>query len=264
MRKLKMRFVDLAVPIQNPNPGEIREELKDGLTGTIEYLDHIQGALQMMDVFNCKKEDLPEGYGWANEYIKLTTHTGTHMDAPYHYYPTTAGKPARTIDELPLDWFYGDGVVLDLRHKKSGETASVEDVKGALEKANYTLKAGDIVCLMFGCDANLGEPSYWSEFPGMSAEATHWIVDQGIKVIGTDAMGFDIPFEKIRSNFEETQKKEGIWEAHRVGIHKEYCQIEKMANLTQLPLHGFKIACFPIPIHKASAGWVRPVAIIPS
>lgn len=202
--------------------------------------------------------------GWAAEILEISTHAGTHLDAPWHYYPTTNGKPARTVDELPLEWFFGDGVVLNFTHKQSGEAVSVQDVKDELEKINYTLKPGDIVCLMFGADKRYGEASYWTDFPGMSAQATHWIIDQGVKVIGTDAMGFDIPFEKIRSNFEESKNKEGIWEAHRVGMEKEYCQIEKMANLDQLPSHGFKIVCVPISIEKASAGWVRPIAIIES
>lgn len=257
-----MKFVDLAVTIKNPEPGEIREDLKAGLTASIEYQNHEDGALEMMRIFNCEAEDLPEKQGWANEFIKLTTHTGTHLDAPYHYYPTTDGKPARTIEELPLDWFYGDGVVFDFRHKKSGETVSSEELENYLSEIGYTLKEGDIVCMMFGADKRYGEPSYWTDFPGMSGEATHWLIDQGIKIIGTDAMGYDVPFEKIRDNFEQTKDKEVIWEAHRVGVHKEYCQIEKMANLDQLPSHNFKISCFPIPIEKASAGWVRPVAII--
>lgn len=260
-----MRFVDLSVVIREPKPGELSDELKRSLACTIEYQDHEGvGAQQMMNIFNCKKEDLPNGLGWAAEILEISTHAGTHLDAPYHYYPTTAGKPAMTVEELPLDWFYGDGVVLDFTHKKSGEAVTVEEVKEALEKIEYSLKAGDIVCLMFGADKRYGEASYWTDFAGMSAEATHWIIDQGVKVIGTDAMGFDIPFEKIRSNFEETKNKEAIWEAHRVGMEKPYCQIEKMANLEQLPSHGFKIACFPIPIEKASAGWVRPIAIIES
>ena len=56
------------------------------------------------------------------------------VDAPWHYYPTSGGKKARTIDELPLEWFYGDGVVLDMRHKEQGGLISTEDVKAALEK----------------------------------------------------------------------------------------------------------------------------------
>ena len=55
-----------------------------------------------------------DGHGWAVEQIALSTHTGTHVDAPYHYHPTmNGGEPAWTVDEVPLDWFIGDGVVVD-------------------------------------------------------------------------------------------------------------------------------------------------------
>lgn len=257
-----MKFVDLSLPIKEPNPGELGANVSAEMGATIEYSDHKQTVQKMMNVFNCKQEDLPDGLGWASERVSLTTHTGTHFDAPYHYFPTSEGKPSKTIDEIPLDWCFGDGVVLDLRHKNSGEATSIEDIENCLAKINYTIKPGDIVCLMYGRDKLHGQKEYWTDFPGMSAEATHWLVDKGVKVIATDAFGFDIPFEKMRENFEETGDRKQIWSAHRVGIEKEYCQIEKIANLDKLPPFGFKIACFPISIHKASAGWVRPIAIL--
>jgi kynurenine formamidase len=96
----------------------------------------------------------------------------------------------------------------------------------------------------------------------MSAEATRWLIDQGVRVIGTDAMGFDIPFNNIKDNFARDGDASKLWEAHRVGMDVEYCQIEKLANLEQLPPHGFQIVAIPIPVAHASAGWCRPVAII--
>lgn len=88
------------------------------MTAKIEYMDHRVTVPQITQVLGCTEEDLPEQYGWATEKITLTTHSGTHLDAPYHYYPTTDGKPARTIDQLPLDWFMGDGVVFNFSHMK--------------------------------------------------------------------------------------------------------------------------------------------------
>lgn len=257
-----MRIIDLSVPIKNPAKGEIIYEHYRQLTAKVDYFDHRQTVPQIVNVLGCSEEDLPEGYGWATEQITLTTHSGTHLDAPYHYYPTTDGKPARTIDELPLDWFMGDGVVFNFTHLKSGEIVKTTDIEKALGDMNYILKPGDIVYLRFDADKKLGKPEYYTEFAGMSAEATHYLIDQGIKIIGTDAMGFDVPFEKIAENFKNTQDPKVIWEAHRVGIHKEYCQIEKMTNLDKLPSHGFKTICIPISIYKASAGWVRPIAIL--
>ena len=65
----------------------------------IDYIDHAQGAEQMKDFFpGVRKEQLPGGLGWALEFIKLTTHSGTHLDAPYHYHPTMdSGTPSMTI-----------------------------------------------------------------------------------------------------------------------------------------------------------------------
>lgn len=257
-----MRTIDLSVPIKNPKESEIAFEYHRQLTAKVDYFDHRQTVPQITKVLGCSEVDLPEGYGWATESITLTTHSGTHLDAPYHYYPTTDGKPAKTIDQLPLDWFIGDGVVFDFTQKQSGEVVTVEDIEISLEGMGYKLKQGDIVYLRFDADKKLGTPEYYTEFPGMSAEATHYLIDHGIKIIGTDAMGFDVPFEKIAQNFQETQDPSVIWEAHRVGMHKEYCQIEKMANLDKLPPFGFKTICIPISIYKASAGWVRPIAIL--
>jgi len=57
-------------------------------------------------------EDLPGGEGWAIEHISLTTHNGTHMDAPYHYNSRDRhGNPMPTIDQMPLDWYFRPGVL---------------------------------------------------------------------------------------------------------------------------------------------------------
>jgi kynurenine formamidase len=256
------RYVDLSVPIQNPSPQEKDNQVIEVLSPRITYQDHTESLPDVTRILGCSKEDLPDGLGWANEAVHLSTHAGTHMDAPYHYFPTVAGQPARTIEELPLEWFFGAGVVLDLRHKQAGEKVTVEDVSHALERISYQIKEGDIVCLWFGMDKNLGTLEYWTSFPGMSAEATRWLVDRGVRIIGTDAMGFDIPFENIKKNFERDGDASKLWEAHRVGMDVEYCQIEKMANLDKLPPHSFQIVAIPIPVAKASAGWCRPVAII--
>ena len=64
----------------------------------------------------------------------MNAHSGTHVDAPWHYFPTVGGKRARTIDEMPLEWFYGDGVVLDMRHKPGGSAITISDLEQALDK----------------------------------------------------------------------------------------------------------------------------------
>ena len=259
---MSLRFVDLSVPIAPPVQGELTGELAPILAASIDYQDHRATLPAALRVFGCKEEDLPEGMAWASEQVSLSTHTGTHMDGTYHYWPTSGGKKAKTVDEIPLEDCWGDGVVLDLRHKKAGERVMAAEVADALGKTGHQLKAGDIVCLRFGHDRHFGTPTYWDDYAGMSAEATIWLLDRGIKMIGTDAVGFDRGFPYQKADFERTGDRSLLWEAHRVGVDREYWQIEKMANLDQLPPTGFKIACFPVKIARASAGWVRPVAIL--
>jgi kynurenine formamidase len=74
--------------------------------------------------------------------------------------------------------------------------------------------------------------------------------------------GWDIPLHLQAADYRANPRPGVIWQAHYVGIEKKYCQIEKLANLDQLPPFGFKVACFPAKIRNASAGWTRAVAIL--
>jgi kynurenine formamidase len=254
-----MRLIDLSVPIAHDPPYEPFP------TG-VSYLDHARGGQDFQQMFGVRPEDLvwSNGLGAAVEELSLVTHTGTHVDAPWHYHPTSEGKPARTIDELPLEWFYSDGVVLDLRHKQPGDFIEVEDLQGCLAKLEYELKPLDIVMLQTGCDKKLDSTDYFDQ-PGMGRESTLWLVEQGIKVIGIDAYGFDRKFADMRADYERTGDGRYIWPAHFAGITREYCQIEKLANLDALPQStGFKVACFPIKIERAGGAFARVVAFVDS
>lgn len=164
---------------------------------------------------------------------------------------------------MPLEWFYGNGVVLDMRHKPKGSAVTVDNLKTALKAIDYTLKSGDIVLIQTGADKYWGTPEYMEAGCGMTKESTLWLIGQGIRVMGTDAWGWDRPFWAIREEFQKTGDKNIIWGGHYAGIEKEYCHIEKLANLDKLPRpFGFKIACFPIKIVGGSGGWSRVVAIL--
>ncbi len=250
----RVRVVDLSIEIKEGS----------GVMGAeIQRVGHKESIPQMLSGFpGVTPEDLPDGLGWAHDILTLSTHSGTHMDAPWHYHPTSEGKKSKTIDEVPLEWAYGDGVVLDMRHKKAGEVISVADLQEALKKIGYRLKPLDIVLIMTGTDRFWDTPKYVTEYAGVGREATIWLIDQGVKLVGTDAPGWDRPFMYQAKEFRETHDRSLIWEGHYAGIEREYFQMEKLANLAQLPPSGFKVFCFPIKILKASAAWVRPVAII--
>lgn len=248
------KFYDLNVPTED-SPSE-------PLPLKVVHEDHVKSAAAMKLFLGAGDDDLPNGLGWANDSVSLISHSGTHVDAPWHYYTTTGGQRAKTIDEMPLDWFFHDGVVLDMRHKPRGSGVISDDLKTALKKINYQLKEWDIVMIQTDADKMWGKKEYFDAGCGMLDESTRWLIDQGIRVMGIDAWGWDRPFWAIKEDFQKNHDKRVIWEAHRVGIDSEYCHIEKLANLDTLPRpSGFKVACFPVKLTGGSAGWTRVVAI---
>jgi kynurenine formamidase len=250
-----MKIIDISVTIS--------EEIKEPMSTKIEYEGHKEGAKKIgAMLFGGMTDCFINDNGPAGEVLTVTSHCGTHVDAPYHYYPTCEGKPSRTIDEMPLDWFFHDGVVLDFTDKPDGYMFEPEDLIEKLAAINYTLKPFDIVLIRCDADKRLHHPDFVKIHVGASAKATHWLIDQGIKVMGTDGWGWDIPLHIQAADYKANPRAGVIWQAHYVGIEKEYCQIEKLANLDQLPPFGFKVACFPAKIKGASAGWTRAVAIL--
>jgi kynurenine formamidase len=255
-----MKIIDLSIAIEDGIPSD-----PEMMIPHIDYMDHQAGAEQMTQFFpGIEKEDLPGGLGWAVERITLTTHSGTHLDAPWHYHPTQdGGRPALTIDRIPLEWCFSDGVVLDFSRKADGEKIAAADVEAELTRIAYDLKPLDIVLVRTGADAAWGSPQYLVKGPGMTRESTLYLLERGIKVVGIDAWSWDRPLSFLAKEFQQTGNPEIIWEAHFAGIEKAYCHMEKLTNLDKIPRpHGFKIACFPIKIKSASAGWTRPVAIL--
>jgi len=201
--------------------------------------------------------------GWADDTIqKMGVHATTHIDAPWHYSPTTNGEKSKTIDEIPLDWCFAEGIVIDMKHKKDFDAITVSDIKSFLDTNNLVLQPNMIVLIKTGRDKFNGTKDFHKVGTGMSAEATSWLIDQGIKVMGIDSWGWDLPLPYLVKKAKETNDPELFWEAHLVGRDKEYCHMEQLVNLDVLPYTGFKIAVFPLKIVGASAAPARVVAML--
>jgi kynurenine formamidase len=253
-----LRLIDLSVPLEH-------EAVSEPMPAKIRYVTHAdEGLEQMKTFFGVTADDLvySEGQGWAIEEIQAITHTGTHVDAPYHYGAVSEGKPARRIDEVPLEWCFAPGVLLDMRHKSDGDEITVGDLQQSLADIDYALREKDIVLLHTGADRRIDSKDYFEQ-PGLGREGVLWLVEQGVRVIGIDAYTLDRPFANMVADFRETGDGRAIWPAHFAGITREYCQIEKLANLHKIPHpHGFYVSCLPVKIQAASAGWCRAVALV--
>ncbi|AVH45404.1 cyclase family protein [Agrobacterium tumefaciens] len=252
-----MRLLDLSVKLTAGIASDPPSMLPE-----IDYISHDQGAAEFMQMFpGLKRDDLLEGKGAANERVRITTHNGTHMDAPLHFHPTMdSGQPALSIDEVPLEWCHGDGVKLDFRDKPDGYVCTAADVQTELDRIGYDLKPFDIVLVNTAAGAMYGSDRFLDSGCGMGREATLFLLDRGVRVTGIDGWSWDAPFSYTRQRFEKTGDASLIWEGHKAGAMRGYCHMEKLTNLEQLPPFGFKVSCFPIKIARASAGWVRAVA----
>jgi kynurenine formamidase len=252
------RFVDLSVPLEN-------EVVADppGYGPRIEYFRHGDTVDAMCQFFSeLIPEDLPDGEGWAIEQISVSTHNGTHLDAPWHFASTmNRGEPAWTIDEVPLEWCFQPGIKLDFRRFPDGYVATAEDVEEELRRIGHTLSPLEIVLINTAAGARYGKADYLSAGCGMGREATLYLTSRGIRVTGTDGWSWDAPFVFTAKRYAQTGNAALIWEGHKAGREIGYTHIEKLHNLELLPDSGFLICCFPVKIKAASAGWCRAVAI---
>ncbi|MFK7978222.1 MAG: cyclase family protein [Halioglobus sp.] len=258
MTQSKRRLVDLSVTLDN-NPNCDPPPLR----ANVDYMDHQEGWPEMEAMFpGLTLDDLPGKEAWAAERLQITTHSGTHMDAPWHYASTTdGGKPAYGIDELPLDWCLQPGVKLDFRDLPDGHVVTAAQIEDELKRIEHELQPLDIVLVNTRAGSVFGEPEYLTAGVGLGREATMYLLERGVRVVGTDAWSWDAPFSYTRERFEATGDASLIWEGHKAGRDIGYGQMEKLANLDQLPPDGFTVSCFPYKIKHASAGFVRAVAI---
>lgn len=229
----------------------------------IDYVGPAESPAIAEQHFGIDPATWPEGAGWAVETVTLSTHSGSHIDAPSHYGPRVDGKSARTIEEVPLRWCCGSGVVVDMTDKEPGYGITDSDVRDRLAEIGYQLNPFDVVLMRTDASRHFKEPSYEHMHAGLRRSATEWLVDQGVRLIGIDAWGLDRPFDVMIAEARRGDPDQ-LWESHILGREKEYCQIEKISGLDQLPApHGFWVVAFPVRLQGASAGWTRVVAFVP-
>jgi kynurenine formamidase len=271
-----MQIIDLSAPICN-NPSEPmlmkiqREKHKVGakkmarnaqvkplmgIKGAIEYFKYILGFRKMSSY------DFPEGEFISLDTVTLPTHMGTHIDAPFHFGTKFCGEDSRTIDKLPIEWFYGNSIKLDLRHIPLGKLITCSDISNALNEIEYEIQPGDIVLIWTGMEEKWGKKEYFTDSPGMSKEAVKFLAEKGVRVMGIDAYGFDRSIPIMLSEYMLTKNKEVLWPAHMIGREIEYVHIERLINLNSIPTKNFKVACFPLRLTGCDASWIRAVALI--
>jgi cyclase len=257
-----VRIIDLSSPVDGAayEPDPVNHEVLTPREGAI----HMSSEMREHFGIEFDPDDLPDGEFLSLDRITLTTHTGTHVDAPSHYgsactYGT--GIP-RHIDEMPLEWFHGPGVVLDLTDAGTGAVGAAR-LEKEFARIGHVPAPMEIVLLHTGADERVGTREYFTTFAGLDGPAVNLLLDLGVRVIGTDAFSLDAPFGNIIERYQRMGDRSVLWPAHFAGRQREYCQIERLANLGSLPQpYGFTVSCFPVKVARAGAGWARAVAIV--
>ncbi|OGX34647.1 MAG: hypothetical protein A3C36_00040 [Omnitrophica WOR_2 bacterium RIFCSPHIGHO2_02_FULL_52_10] len=266
-----MKIIDLSLPID-----DTLEETHDA---KIDRISHAEGVEHFNWVVMSKQpggkerfekgervataDEIPDGEMLSLEIVHSSVHMGSHVDAPFHYGSRCEGRPAKTITDVPLEWCYGPGVVLDFTHKKFPEAITKDDVVKALATIRYTLKPMDIVLFYTGGDKLLGTDDYVNKYVGLVPSAVEYLLDQGVKMMGIDTIGLDRPCFEMFKEFLATKDKTKIWPSHFLGRRREFCHMERLGNLGAIPKpYGFTVSCFPVKVRNAGAGWARVVTII--
>jgi kynurenine formamidase len=249
-----MTLIDLSQPV-GTNAGE-------PALVVIDLLSHEAGAAVLGASHGLTAASFPDGYAISLETVTLTSHTGTHIDAPLHYGRWCEGSRAKSVDVLPLAWFFGPGIVLRFETGPHLGPVSLAEMRDALGSLTHVLQPGTIVLCDVGAARLWGSREYFTNFRGIASDAIELLLDRGVKVVGTDAFGMDPPFAHMLNEYTARSDKSVLWPAHVLGRRREYCQIERLGGLNLLPrAEGFRVACFPVRLEGCGAAWTRAVAI---
>jgi len=177
--------------------------------------------------------------GFTERNLSLSSHTGTHMDAPAHIIPRGA-----TLDQWPVNRFAGSASVLDLTDLKTPHIGVVK-----LRRHEAQIKKSEFVLLHTGWGQYWDEQKYFEDYPVLSLEAALWLADFQLKGVGVDTISVDEPGS---ANLP----------VHNILLGRDTAIIENLVHLDQLPPTDFTFCCFPLKLEGAEASPIRAAAII--
>lgn len=177
--------------------------------------------------------------------VVMSTHCGTHIDAPAHVI-----ENGNTIDQVPFSQLAGEAILLDLTSKGAGEMVTAHD----LERVGADVGAGDIVLLHTGWDRWWGTKDYLQGVPYLALDAAEWLVERKIATLG-----LDLPFP---DNIEDIKPKTPM-PIHMLLLGNNIILIEMLTNLGSINRQRFTFIALPLKFKGVDGSPVRAVALLP-
>jgi arylformamidase len=185
-----------------------------------------------------------EVHGFFAESMFLVSHTGTHVDAPFHFEPT-----GRKLHEMPLDRFIAPGHVLDLPGLPKKGKILPRHLRSSLEESPRPVHKGDAILLRTRWwERHRGTPAYLFQNPGVTEAAAELLLDWGAGLVGTDTANIDVP-------------DDGTYPAHHTLLGANVPVIENVANLEVLGSSPFLLLALPLNLQGTSGSPIRLVAL---
>ena len=185
--------------------------------------------------------------------LTLGSHTGTHIDAPFHF--LAAGKK---IDELPVLRFIGNGVLVDVAAKSDRELIEPEDVEPYTTK----IKKGDFVIFKTGRDKHFGTPRYYLH-PYLSAEGARLILQLGVALVGIDAMNIDPTYQEVpdleRSAKDLPDANAYGYPVHDILLGNDILIVENLCNLGKIKQVKGIYSFLPLKLKDSDGSPIRAV-----
>lgn len=179
--------------------------------------------------------------GYNITQISMSTHQGTHLDAPFHFY-----DDGKTIDQLPLARFYGPAALIDLAPGSYLPAKSPITLEMLSPHAGLFMPNAKVI-YRTGWDRAFGSTEFFSDFPTLTLDAAQWIAERRIGLLGMD------------TPTPSTDWKEVHLTLLRAGV--EIVIVEGLTNLDRLP-GQFTFAGFPLSIKGRDGSPIRAVAIV--
>jgi cyclase len=244
------RLVDLSSDVGNSAAGPFQTtvEVIEAGAGAQNFCEQVLPALVPEAAGRLRPEHFPDHAFLRHEMVRASVHSGSHIDAPGHYGPAADGSRGY-ISDAPLDAFVGAGIMLDVGGV-AGWEIQPRHIKAAAEAAGLSSYERAIVLI------------HTEREKAISAAVVANLLDEGVRLIGTDADGFDGPFKPMIRRFLRTADTGVLWPAHVLGRRRPYYHIERLRNLESLPSSGFLVIALPVLIEGATAAWTRAVAFV--